>query len=164
MIPFLPLATALGAYSSNSNITCLICLQHKAHHLYPKRDLTGKSLNSPLVYLLHHCCSFLVIKGLISEAIFFLLFASLSKLLLIILPSLSPFLIFFNKSFLYLSIIATTLFILCQEDIMLSRASRISFPAETQFNFFISGSSYKIFSFLSSVPHSASGFLKKDGS
>ena len=57
--------------------------------------------------------------------------ASLSKLLLIISPWLSPFRIFF-KSFLYLSTIEATLFILNQEDILLSRASRMSFPVEMQ--------------------------------
>ena len=56
---------------------------------------------------------------------------SLSKLLFIFSPWLSPCQIFF-KSFLYLSTIATNLFILYQKDILLSRASRMSFPVEMQ--------------------------------
>ena len=89
----------------------------------------------------------------------------LSKLPLIISLWLSPFRIFF-KSFLHLSTIATTLFILYQEDILLSRASRMSFPLEIQLiwrHFFISGSSCNILPLLFWMVHSASGFHRKDG-
>ena len=90
--------------------------------------------------------------------------ASWSKLLLIISPWLSFFRIFF-KSYLYLSTIATTLFILYQEDILISRASRMPFPVEMQLiwrHLFISGSSCKIFPLLSWMFHSASGFHRND--
>ena len=90
---------------------------------------------------------------------------SLSKLLFIFSPWLSPCQIFF-KSFLYLSTIATNLFILYQKDILLSRASRMSFPVEMQLirrHYFISGSFCKILSLLFWMVHSASRFHRKDG-
>ena len=111
------------------------------------------------------------LKDLISAANFLAwtifmtsIYASWSKLLLIISPWLSLFRIFV-KSYLYLSTIATTLFILYQEEILLSRASRMSFPVEMQLiwrHLFISGSSCKIIPLLPWMFHSASGFHRKD--
>ena len=69
---FLLLATAQGAYCHHSNMTCIICLQHKARHLHPLRDLTGKSLNFSLVYFLHLCHSLLVLRTWFLQQIFLL--------------------------------------------------------------------------------------------
>ena len=89
---FLLLATAQGAYSHHSNMTCIICLQNKARHLHPLRDLTGKSLNFSSL-LSPSLPQSLGLKDLISAANFFActifmisISASLSKLLLIIWP------------------------------------------------------------------------------
>ena len=151
MLPFLPLATAQGAYHHHLNLTCIIWLQHKAHHLYAKMDPSRKPLNSSLNYLLHHCdCSISATHFLVCAIFMISISACLNKLLLIISPWLSPFYIFFN-SFFYLSTIATTLFILYQEDFLPSRASRMTFPIEILLiwrHFFISGSSCKILCYL----------------
>ena len=120
-------------------------LKYDLHNLPPTRNTPSSSKKRSnwkifefLFSLLSSSLS-LGVKDLISAANFLVctrfmisISASLSKLLLIISPWLSLFRIFF-KSFLYLSTIETTLFILNQEDILLSRASSMSFPVEMQF-------------------------------